>query len=116
MSWLWLAAATMVTVACVHSVLGERRLIGPILALDTGVVARPLGRQVLRFAWHLTSALMVLSGVTVVWPGTAPGLIAIVGAAWLGAGLFDAALTRGRHVGWPFLTAAGAFALLGSLV
>ena len=115
MSWLWLSAATMVAVAFVHALLGERRLIGPILALNTGVVAVPLGRQVLRFAWHLTSVLMILCALVVVWPGTARALIAITGAVWLAVGLFDGVVTRGKHVGWPFLTAAGVFALLGSL-
>jgi len=115
MIWLWLATTTMTIVAFVHAILGERRLIGPLLALNQGVLARPLARQVLRFAWHLTSALMILCGLVVVWPGTAPTLIAIIGATWLVAGLVDAVATRGRHVGWPFLTAAGAFALLGSL-
>ena len=115
MNWLWLAAATMVIVALVHAILGERRLIGPILAMNTGVVALPLGRQVLRFAWHMTSVLMILCGVVVAWPGIDPVLVGIVGLAWLSAGLFDCAYTRGRHIGWPFLTAAGVFALLGSV-
>ena len=115
MTWLWLAAATMVVVALVHSTVGERRLIGPILALDTGVVARPLGRQVLRFAWHMTSVLMILCAVVVTWLGIDPLLVAIIGVAWLAAGIFDAIYTRGLHIGWPFLTAAGTFALIGSM-
>ena len=114
MSWLGLAAATMVVVALVHAILGERRLIGPMLAVNSGITAVPLARQVLRFAWHMTSALMILCAVVVAWPRTDPALIAIIGAVWLAAGLFDGAYTRGRHIGWPFLTAAGAFALLGS--
>ena len=115
MTWLWLAAATMVVVALVHSVVGERRLVGPILTINTGVVARPLGRQVLRFAWHMTSVLMILCAVVVAWRDVDPLLVRIVGSAWLAAGLFDAAYTRGRHIGWPFLTAAGAFAIMGSV-
>ena len=115
MIWLWVAAATMIVVAFIHAIIGERRLIGPLLALNSGVMAVPQARQVMRFAWHMTSMLMILCGVVVAWPGTAPTLIAIIGAAWLGAGAFDAVLTRGRHVGWPFLTAAGTFAMLGSV-
>ena len=114
MIWLRLAAATMIAVAFVHAIIGERRLIGPLLASNSGVMAVPQARQVMRFAWHMTSMLMILCGVVVAWPGTDQVLIAIIGAAWLGAGLFDAGLTRGRHIGWPFLTAAGAFALVGS--
>ncbi|MEO8444584.1 MAG: hypothetical protein ABI567_06230 [Gammaproteobacteria bacterium] len=33
---LWLSAATMVLTALTHSILGERRLIAPILALNAG--------------------------------------------------------------------------------
>ena len=112
--WLWLAAVTMVVVACVHAIVGERRLIGPILAINDGVISLPLARRVLRFAWHMTSVLMILCGLVIVWPGTDLLLVRIIGAAWLAAGLFDGAYTRGRHIGWPFLTAAGVFALLGS--
>ena len=111
---LWLSAAIMVFTATVHSVLGERRLIGPILAMNSGVVAVPLGRDVLRFAWHMTSLLMILSALTLVWPGIDRTLIAIIGGSWLAAGLIDAVMTRGRHVGWPALAAAGAFALVGA--
>jgi hypothetical protein len=32
--------------------------------------------------------------------------------AFTGIGLFDAVATRGRHVGWPLLTAIGIAALL----
>ena len=35
--WLWLAAATMTATAFVHALLGERRLIGPLIAARAGV-------------------------------------------------------------------------------
>ncbi len=111
---LWLSAAIMLLTAAVHSVLGERRLIGPILDMNSGVVAKPLGRNVLRFAWHVTSLLMILSALTLLWPGTDRTLIAIIGGAWLAAGMVDAVMTRGRHIGWPALAAAGLFALTGA--
>ncbi len=103
----------MAFTALVHSVLGERRLIAPILALDTGPVAVPLGRGVLRFAWHFTSVLMIISALVVAWPGTPAMLIVVTGSLWLAVGLFDAVYTKGKHVGWPFLAGAGLLALLG---
>jgi len=114
MAWLWLSAATMALTALAHSFVGEKRLIGPILALDRGIIAHPLARQVLRFAWHLTSALMLVTAVLVVRPRSEPVLIFVTGAVWLAAGLIDAIYTRGRHFGWPTLTLAGAFAMVGS--
>jgi len=113
--WLWLAAALMAATALLHSVLGERKLIAPILALHTGVLAVPLARQVLRFGWHLTSGLMVVCAAAMIEPRSPARLIAIIGSIWLLSGLADAVYTRGRHIGWPALVAAGAFALLGSI-
>lgn len=115
MSWLWLSAATMAAVAIVHSIRGERRLIGPLIAARAGVLAEDLPRRVLRLTWHLTSVLMLLCAAVVAWPGTTSALIAVVGAGWLACGLINLAVTRARHIGGPFLSAAGVFALLGSL-
>jgi hypothetical protein len=39
-------------------------------------------------------------------------LIGGIGILHLGAGLFDAVFTRGKHIGWPLLTAIGAFSLM----
>ena len=112
---LSLSAAAMALTAATHSLLGERRLIKPILAINTGVVAAPLSRKVLRFALHFTSILMLVCAALVVWPGTPRAIIAITGGVWLAVGLFDGIYTRGQHVGWPLLSAAGALALWGAL-
>ncbi len=114
MIWLWLSAAFMATTAAVHAALGERRLIQPLLAIDAGIMAVDLARKVVRFAWHATSVLMLVSAATVVWPGTPRDLILLIGAAWTAVGLFDAMYTRGRHIGWPILTLSGLFAVLGA--
>ncbi|ALH80424.1 hypothetical protein [Sphingopyxis macrogoltabida] len=115
MIWLWLSAAFMVTTAGVHSVLGYRRLIVPLLRSEAGPLADPLSRRIIRFAWHATSVLMLISAAAVAWPGTSPSLLTVVGAAWLATGLVNAAYTRGRHIAWPALSGAGIFALIGAL-
>ncbi|MDO9367475.1 MAG: hypothetical protein Q7T68_02815 [Sphingopyxis sp.] len=114
MIWLWLSAAFMATTAVVHGYLGERRLIGPLMTLDQGVMGIQLARKVFRLAWHALSLLMLVSAASVVWPGSPRDLIMLIGVAWTATGLFDAIYTRGRHIGWPFLTASGVFALLGA--
>jgi hypothetical protein len=114
MNLVYISAALIFVTAMVHSFLGEKRLIGPILALETGIVARPLARAVLRFAWHLTSVLMLLTALLLVWPGTPIALIRITAAAYLLVGLIDAVVTRGKHVGWPMLAGAGVLALVGA--
>ena len=102
----------MVLTAIAHSVVGEKRLIGPLLARDIDILSGYRANLV-RFAWHFTSLLMIVTALTVAWPETPVPIIVIIGAMWLFAGLLDAALTRGKHIGWPLLSAAGLLALLG---
>ena len=116
MIWLWLSAAFMATTAVVHSVLGYRRLIVPLLHSSAGPLADPLSRRIIRFAWHATSVLMLISAAVVAWPGTSNALLIVIGAGWLATGLFNAVYTKGRHIAWPALSGAGIFALIGALV
>lgn len=114
MNGLALAAAIMVVTGLTHSIVGEKRLITPALAIDAALMQRPLARRVLRFAWHFTTVLMLLCAALVVWPGVPRGLLLLAGATWTGVGLFDAVLTRGEHIGWPLLTLAGVLTLIGA--
>jgi hypothetical protein len=41
-----------------------------------------------------------------------PAPIGGIGIIHVAVGLFDAVLTRGKHIGWPMLTAIGLFSLL----
>lgn len=114
MIWLWLSAAFMVTTAGVHSVLGYRRLIVPLLWRCEGPLSDALTRRIIRFAWHATAVLMMISAAAVAWPGTPNELQILIGASWLATGLVDAAYTKGRHIAWPALSGAGIFALIGA--
>ena len=110
------AAATLLT-AFTHSYFGERRLIGPLIALNSGVMSRALAKQVVRLAWHLTSLLWLGQALLLLRAANNPSsldrvLAGGIGALHLGAGLFDGIFTRGRHIGWPMLTAIGLFCLL----
>ena len=112
-----LTAGMLIVTAAVHSLLGERRLIGPLLELREGVLAFPLARFLLRAVWHFMSVAFAIiaagliaslvgadQAATVLLWGTAIGIG--------GAGLYDAIGSKGRHVGWPMLVATGAFAAL----
>jgi len=117
---LFIAAMLLVVTAFAHSMLGERRLIGPLLANRTGILANDLARTILRFAWHLTSVTWVVLALILVRlvrdPATAR-LWAAAGTAvaFISVGLFDAVASRGRHVGWPLLSGIGLAALLSLL-
>ena len=114
---LWLSVAIMLFTAAMHSVFGERRLIMPLLDLNQGVMANPQSRAVMRLAWHGTSILMV--GLAYVLAFQALNIeqaqrpvILAIGFAMTSFGLLDAVISKGRHIGWPFLTAVGVLALL----
>ena len=113
---LLMAGALCAITALAHSVLGEQRLIRPLLASDVPIMANPLARNITRFAWHWTTVLWILVGAYLAL--TAYGLIAVpnlllaVGVAHVAMGLADAILTRGQHIGWPLLTIIGVLVCL----
>ncbi len=119
MATMFLMAAAIATLAtaATHSYFGEKRLIGPLVASDDGVMSRLLAKQVIRFAWHLTSLLWIGQALLLLRAAFDPEvfdavLIAGIGVLHVAIGLFDAVVTRGKHIGWPLLTAIGVFALL----
>ena len=113
MTWLWLSAGLMVVTAAIHSFLGEKDLVRPLLSIDEGILKIELERQTVRLAWHLTTALILLSAALVIWPGTPGSLIILAGATWVMLGVVVAIHTRGKHLGWPLFVVAGGSALLG---
>ena len=117
---LLLAAGVLcVLTALLHSLLGEARLIGPMVRGRQGVMGRPLARQVVRFAWHWTSLLWLLVATVLVsaWLGhpVEIWLLRVIGAAHLAMGLLDAVITRGKHIAWPLLVLIGGLTLLATM-
>lgn len=103
----------MTVTALAHSVVGEARLISPLLARQIDLLSGYRANLV-RFAWHFTSLLMLATALGVGWAGTPEPVVQFTGALWLIAGVLDAILTRARHIGWPLLSAAGVLALVGA--
>jgi hypothetical protein len=115
--FLVLAALSTLLTAFAHSYFGEKRLIGPLVAAADGVMRGRLAQQVIRLAWHLTSLLWIAQAL-ILFRAAADtqyfdrSVIGGLGGFYVGIGLFDMVITRGRHIGWPLLTAIGIFALL----
>ena len=107
---LWAAALCAIT-AAIHSVLGEQKLIGPLLASDASIMQSGFAGQLTRFAWHWTTLLWLCVAATLAFAAygsiDAPNLLLGIGIVHVGAGLADAVLTRGRHIGWPLITIIG---------
>ncbi len=113
---LTLASLLLVATMLVHSILGQRRLIQPLLDENAGVMQRPLARFIVPFAWHLTSGIgFVLASILLAWawiPDQARTIgLATTGVVFTVSGIGDAIGSKGQHVGWPPLTLIGLSAL-----
>lgn len=103
----------------VHSMLGQRRIIRPLLDDGNGIMQKPLARFIVPFAWHLTSFIgLIVAAILFAWAWM-PDQAVIIGLSAAGAvftvgGIWDAIGSKGQHVGWPPLTLIGlsAFAAL----
>jgi len=116
MNLLAVAAGILIAATgAIHSVLGERKLIGPLLA-GGAFAGAPRAERAVRFTWHLATLLMVLTALTVAWPGTPVTIVRLIGASYLGLGLLSLWMTKGRHISGPMFTAAGLFALAASWI
>lgn len=119
-SSLVLAAGLTVVIGIVHSWLGERRLIGPLLAIEPrpSILKSGFFRNVLRFAWHIT---------TLAWIGMAGAMaalalapldrtgriaVAVLGATFLVHSLLILGMSRGRHLAWPVFLLIAALCFL----
>lgn len=114
---VYACSALLLITALIHSVLGERRLIVPLLRSRDGILGVDMARFLLRFVWHFMSVLFTVIAVALIaYQQDAQGgnTVLLMGTAIAvgGAGLLDAVATRGRHIGWPLLVLIGLLALL----
>ena len=112
---LWAAALCAIT-AAIHSVLGEQKLVGPLLASDAAIMQSGYAGQLTRFACHWTTLLWLCVAAVLAFAAygnvDAPYLVLGIGIIHVGAGLADAVLTRGRHIGWPLITVIGVLTVI----
>jgi len=118
---LTIAAALLLLTMTVHSVIGQRRLIRPLLEEGAGVMSNPIARFIVPFAWHLTSGIgLVVAAILYAWAwmpeqAQTTGLAATAIVFTL-AGIIDAIGSRGKHIGWAPLTLIGLSALAALLL
>ena len=113
---LTFASLLLVVTMCVHSLMGQQRLVKPLLDEGAGVMKHPLARFIVPFAWHLTSGIgLVVAAILFAWawaPDQARAIgLAATGTVFTASGLIDAVGSRGRHIGWLPLTLIGIGAL-----
>ena len=117
---LTFASLLIVATMLVHSMLGQRRLIRPLLDQAEGVMQRPMARFIVPFAWHLTSFIgLIVAAVLLAFawvPEHAPTVgIAATAIVFTVGGILDAFGSRGKHVGWAPLTLIGISAFVALL-
>ncbi|HET6339119.1 MAG TPA: DUF3995 domain-containing protein [Polyangiales bacterium] len=110
-----IAGISLLTLALFHSWLGERHLIGPLLAspsLPAFALGNTFAKSVLRLAWHLTSLAWLAFAYLMFAGQVAPLPVAVFLAA---SGTLTYAATRGRHFAWAvfMLGALGAASASG---
>lgn len=109
---LTFASLLLAMTMAVHSVVGQRRLVRPLLDEGAGVMKHPLARFIVPFAWHLTSGIgLVLAAILFAWawaPDRAQAIgLAATGVVFTASGLIDAFGSKGKHIGWAPLTLIG---------
>lgn len=113
------AAVLTVIIGLIHSWLGEVRLIGPLTAPETrtGLLAKSrFARDVLRFAWHLTTLTWIGIGAVFAIFARAPmneagrSVLLALALTMLLTGLVILYTGRGRHWAWPVFLAIAACA------
>jgi len=123
-SLLYIAALGAVVVSLAHSILGERRLIGPMAdesAPGAAVLKSQRVRRVLRSTWHGVSLnRIVQAAILVVVAQIAPqaqgsAIVGVIGASFLIMAAISFAASGPRHIGWPLLAATGVAGLAASL-
>src|SRR5262245_14409819 len=118
---LTIAAVLLAMTMVVHSVMGQRRLVRPLLDEGAGVMRHPLARFIVPFAWHLTSGIgLAVAAILFAWAWT-PHLAMTVGLTATGlvftaSGIIDAIGSRGKHIGWAPLTLIGISAFTAMLL
>lgn len=114
---LVIAAGLTFVIGAAHSWLGERRLIGPLLAPGNrqGMLAKSaFSRGVLRFAWHITTlawwgmALILAALAQGPIDGSSRRVLAILAGTFALTGAVTLISSRGRHLAWPVFMAIAA--------
>lgn len=107
---LLIAAILTVAVSLMHSILGEKRLIGPLLRMEgLPVILGSLNntKLTLRIAWHITSLMWWGIAAVLVAMHVAPGTVSVaflwmVSAVFGVSGAVALVASRGKHRSWIF--------------
>ncbi|MBU3916731.1 hypothetical protein KKA14_14465 [bacterium] len=117
-----IAAILILLIAVAHSVLGERMLIMPLHRMDLSEIKLPdaISKQILRFAWHLTTIVWWGAGFLVIYyarlgnTGNNGLPVKIISITFLLSSIFSFIWVRGKHFSWYVFLAIAALLWFGS--
>lgn len=116
---LYVAAFLIVLLALAHSWLGERYLLQRLFRrsehLPKLLGGTDFTKNTLRFVWHLTTVMALGFALLMVQlaDDTGPAAMAnAIGVCLIVSGALPLAYTRGRHLSWLALFAAGVLCLV----
>ena len=112
----YLAAALIVFAAVFHSLLGEKKLITPMLAVRDEFIQAPMTQVITRFGWHASSGFFLLTALIIVLPDCPYTLIWATGCLWFALGIVNLIIARAKHPGGYLLSAVGVLILTGQVV
>ena len=115
------AAVLLILLGLLHSGLGERLVIAPLLdheQLPKLLGSRGFMGRVLRFTWHITTVLMWgIGGLLIYWGVTVAGTSMdafIVVAMLLASAVISAVIARLKHFSWWVLLLSAALVWWGT--
>lgn len=116
-----ISALLIVGTGLIHSILGERLLVAPLLKRDFPIILGSdlLGKRTLRFAWHLMTitlwsfaAILILLSAHPLSP-TEANIVRIIAATFFTCSIISLVAARGRHFSWLAFLIIGLLALFG---
>jgi hypothetical protein len=116
------AAALLVLIGLVHSVLGEKYILQRLFRqpLPKLFGDDEFTKRTLRFAWHITSLLFfgfaAILALLHFEAGSARNLLRVTAICFAATALTALIASRGRHLSWPVFTAIAALCWLAAAV
>ena len=122
MQELYILAAVLAFATPVgHSWLGEKLVVGPLLRSEPlpPVLKPEINRRLVRWVWHLPSAIWAVLGLYILWAALAGAMTqnaaVALGTVFAVSGLANMGATRRVHFGWVLLFGIAACLWLGAL-
>ena len=112
------AGILVILLGLAHSFLGERYIVGWLLRQDRlppVAGGRSFAGGTIRFAWHLTTVLMIAIGIALILfdlDASASAIVGTIGWCLIVSGVLPIVFTRGRHPSWLVLLFAGALCVV----